>query len=329
MSFLLAKKYRYFQLDINHYVMSENYKENYISNRKSLIRVICRTNQWSGLTESDIYNWLDNFKDTFGKFIAIKLLIHSIYYSENNVFSLLEHGIKQLIHSQKIKIGLVEKDNILISRTETNSLLKELVNSTALIPLLDNSKPGESANQMMRYLIQKININPSQTYFVDNLNEETIKKYQSIIFIDDCIGSGDQLSTFFNKDNVKNKIEVAHSYNIPIYYLILTGYKKNIESIKLVPNLKDINIIACDELNEIDKVFNPKNIIWYNNDEYEEANEYFKKLEKEFGISQFGYSNLDFSVFIHNTIPDWSLPIYWMENADWTPLMKRKNSNLF
>ncbi len=305
------------------------YQDKYIANRKSLIRVICRTRQWSGLEESNVFKWLDNFKDTFGKFIATKLLIHGIYYSENNIVTLLDHGISQLIHSQNIKQDLIKTDNILLHRTETNALLLNMVARSAFIPLLDDAKPGESANQMMRYLIQKLGINSSQTFFINDLKDDNIKNFDTIIFIDDCIGSGQQLVKFFSRSNVKKKIQTAIENNIPIYYLILTGYIKNIEAIRLHPDLNPINIIACDELNEIDKVFNRKNIIWYNNDEYEEANQYFINLEKEFGINQFGYANLDFSVFIHNTVPDWSLPIYWMENADWVPLMKRKNSNLF
>lgn len=115
--------------------MIEKYYLKYIENRKTLVRVICRTRQWSGLEENEVFNWLDNFKDTFGKYIALKILIHSIYYSEKNVVSLLKHGIYEKIISQNIKDQLILSDNILIPRTETNALLKEILNKTALVSI--------------------------------------------------------------------------------------------------------------------------------------------------------------------------------------------------
>lgn len=309
--------------------MDEKFFEKYIANRKPLIRVICRTRQWSGLEESNIYNWLENFKSTFGKYLAIKLLIHSIYYSEKDIITLLEYGIRELIHSKKIRLQLITDNNIYLPRSETNAILKNLIINSAFVPLLDDTKPGESANQMARYLIQKVSINPSQTYFINNLTDFKIKKSSSIIFLDDCIGSGNQLSDFFDRHEVKDKIAIAVQNKVPIYYLIISGYKKNIESIKSNPKFKNINIIACSELSDTDRVFNKNNIIWRDEDEYEKAMEYFVNLERNTGIEMYGHAGLDFSVFIHNTIPDWSLPLYWMENADWVPLMRRKNSNNF
>jgi hypothetical protein len=309
--------------------MIENFYIKYIENRKALVRVICRAGQWSGLEENEIFNWLDNFKDSFGKYIALKILIHSIYYSEKNVIALLKHGIYEKILSKDIKEQLILNDNILTPKTETNALLRERVKRTTFVPLLDKGKPGESANQITRYLIQKIYIDPSQTAFIDNLNIEDIVQMTSLIFVDDCIGSGNQLDLFFNRDNVKSKIDIAVQNKVKVYYLILTGYKKNIDTVQKQRNLEKIKIVACDELSDNDRIFNRNNVIWQDEEEYEKANQYFIKLEKEYGILQFGWSDLDFSVFIHNTIPDWSLPIFWMENSDWTPLMKRKNSNLY
>lgn len=307
----------------------EQYYRKYLDNRKSLIRVICRTKQWSGLDECDVYNWLDNFQDSFGKYIALKILIHSIYYSEKNVVDLLSYGIYEKIHSAEIKRQLVINNNILTPRTETNSQLLDRVENSAFVPLLDKSRPGESANQMTRYLIQKLNISPHQTFFIGDLTNEVILKQRSIIFLDDCIGSGNQLDDFFGKSNVQSVVNYAAKNNIELYYLIITGYKYNIQKVQQRDNLKNIKIVACDELNDFDRIFNEQNIIWQDKEEFEKANQYFKDLENNLGISQYGWASLDFAVFMHNTVPDWSLPIFWTSNSDWTPLMTRKNSNLF
>lgn len=307
----------------------EQYYKKYLDNRKALIRVICRTKQWSGLDECDIYNWLDNFEDTFGKYIALKVLIHSIYYSEKNVVELLRHGIYEKIHSAEIKRKLVKENNILIPRTETNSLLQDRIESSAFVPLLDKSRPGESGNQMTRYLIQKLNIAPSQTFFFEKLTDKVILKHKSIIFLDDCIGSGNQLDDFFGKPEVQTVVNLAVENNIEVYYLIITGYKHNIRKVQQKDNLKNIKIIACDELNDFDRIFNEQNILWQDKEEFDKANQYFIDLENNVGIKQYGWSDLDFAVFMHNTVPDWSLPIFYVDNSDWTPLMTRKDSNLY
>nr|WP_320154051.1 hypothetical protein [uncultured Draconibacterium sp.] len=307
----------------------DKYYSKYIDNKKAIIRVICRTRQWSGLNESDVFDWLDNFLDPFGKYVALKILLNSIYYSEKNIIALLKHGIYQKIIGEEIKCKLINDDAILAPRTETNSLVFKSIQKTAFIPLLDNYKPGESGNQMTRYLIQNRICTPEKTYFIENLSEPEISELNTLVFLDDCIGSGNQLEDYFDKIHVREKLDFACRNGVRVYYLILTGYNKNIATVQMKGKMKDIEIVACDELSEIDRIFNQKNIIWHDDDEYCRANEYFEHLEKEFGINQYGYSNLDFAVFIHNNVPDWSLPIFWMENSDWTPLMKRKNSTQF
>lgn len=303
--------------------------ELYCSNKKALLRTICRSNQWSGITEGNIDDWLyHNFKEVKGKYFAIKILLHGLYYSENNLIALLKDGIFNKILGNNIKKQLIGDGNIYKLKSEIEAEIKDELSKTLFIPLLDNDKPSESGNAIIRYLNHKLSIPSANTAFHFLVDLQQLHAYKRIIIVDDCLGSGDQLTGFWNyNDKFRVIKEEAQRLGLEIYYLILIGNEESLTQLQINGELVGLKVVICEKVNKENGVFHLANNIWSGDqDEMDDAIRYFDNISATYSVPRLGFNNMDFAVFIHNTTPDWSLPIFWTENSDWKPLFKRKNS---
>ncbi len=299
----------------------------YCSNKQAVIRTICRTNQWSGVRECDVNDWINfNFKSDDGRYLATKILLHSLFYSEENLSQLLKRGVFDLILGRTANQRLVLLDEVFKIPSENESSIKAMLERTIFVPLLDKDKPSESGNAMLRLMTGRIGINAHNTEFHFKLTEERLSNYDRLIIIDDCIGSGAQLDNFWNKVFLPLR-NSGWLQRHEIYYLSLVGYERQIQELQFEGRLPGLQVVLCDKLDERNRVFSSDNHMWRSQEELDFAIAFFAELEQKMGIPRLGYNGLDFSVFLHSSVPDWALPIFWTKRSDWRPLLTRKNSN--
>lgn len=304
-----------------------NYKQ-YLDEKIHQLKVVCRS-QWDYLNYSNLCAWLeDNFNgDVQGKYYAIKILLHTVYYKKIDIEKLLKYGLFEKIYGEIIKEKLIADKNIYIDNSTASASVNSLKTKSFFIPLLDSMKPSESGNIFTGDLVHKFDINQSQVDFHWNVTKEKLAGKELLIFVDDCVGSGAQLKKFWNSTAIQNLKSICQELNIKIYYLVLLGYDKNLDALKLENKLLGIEIIVCDILTDKNRVFSNENIIWdKNTNEREEAIKYFENIKKTRGVSFLGYTKLDFAVILHDRLPDWTLPIFWKKTVGWKNLFQRKTS---
>ncbi len=304
-----------------------NYKQ-YLDEKIHQLKVVCRS-QWDYLNYSNLCAWLeDNFNgDIQGKYYAIKILLHTVYYKKIDIEKLIKYGLFEKIYGEIIKEKLIADKNIYIDSSKGSAAVNSLKNESFFIPLLDSMKPSESGNIFTGDLVHKFNINPSQIDFHWNVTEDKLNGKKLLIFVDDCVGSGAQLKKFWNSIAIQNLKIICQKLDIKIYYLVLLGYDKNLDELKFENKLLGIEIVVCDVLTDKNRVFSDDNIIWdKNTNEREEAIKYFENIKKTRGVSFLGYTRLDFAVILHDRLPDWTLPIFWKKTVGWKNLIQRKTS---
>jgi len=300
--------------------------KDYLEQKKRLISFMCRANQWDGLTESKINGWLNNFHDIEGQYYALKILNNCIYYSENDVIDLLRYGFYDLILATEIKKEIIKKKSITETPSIIDAQMRALRDKTLFLPLLDSGKPHESGLQFIRYLVQNQIINDSQTSFPGKLTAAQLDQYKIIVIVDDCIGSGQQISDYWDSSELRTVKKLAEGKGIIFYYLALVGYRERIDAIKGA--LTGLKVIVCEALTHRHRVFEKESIYWGEADELENAKKYFSDIQRIRGVKMLGHDSLDFAVIIHRNVPDWSLPIFWMKGTDWNVLLERKNSHV-
>ena len=292
-----------------------------------------RQQQWSGLTKPEIDQWLRNFDSLSDKelLLVYKLLANLIYFSEADVISALREGVYKTLYYSAILNKQLESGFTLSEKAMANIIQEELGKS-CFIPLLDSGAPHESGNYVTRTLVQQEIISQRQSVFINRLPEIfRTGKISKLVIVDDCVGSGQQLSDFWQEATIPYDQGVitlqalCAQHNVEAHYLTLFGYDKNI--LRLQEAFDNLTIHCVRMLTDGQRVFSDNAYIWKDAAERDEAEKLFAELCQEAGIPLLGYRDLDFAFVMHRTIPDWTLPLFWKETANWKLLMRRKNSH--
>jgi len=305
----------------------------HINKCKAYVDYMLSQQQWSGITKAEIEQWLNNFRGLPPNQILIvyKLLTNIIYFSEKDVLSALKEGVYNCL-CYKAVLDKQKQADFGLSQKALSNIFKEEIQKTCFIPLLDNNSPHESGNYVTRVLVQQGIIPQERSMFVDKLTTVFESgKVSRLVIVDDCVGSGDQFSKFWGStlilDGTKPVLlkELCPKYQISANYLTLFGYDQSISALQ--KTFTDLDIWCVRMLSDTQRVFSDNSYVWKSLSERDEALKLFTSLTKDCGIPLYGYKGLDFAFIMHQTIPDWSLPMFWKENADWKLLLRRKNSN--
>lgn len=304
-----------------------------ISKSKAFVDFMLTQQQWSGITKQDVDRWLHNFRDLDQEEqrLVYKLLTNIIYFSEKDVIAALREGVfKCLAYDDILATQIAAKFNL--SQNALKNVYEEKIRETCFVPLLDSDSPHESGNYVSRTLVQQGIVSTNRSMFIDKvpgiLNSGLIK---NLVIVDDCVGSGEQLRGFWQNKLLEDGSEkysikeLCHKYGVRANYLTLFGYDKSIEDLRI--QFDDLSIFCIRTLSESHRVFSDSTYIWSDEGERDKAFSLFDSLSKNAGIPTYGYAGLDFAFIMHQTIPDWSLPLFWKENSDWNLLVRRKNSN--
>lgn len=307
--------------------------EIYINKAKSFVDFMLIQQQWSGISRREVDKWLTNFQGMTDDEIKLiyKLLTNIIYYSEKDVTDVLKEGVFNCVAYDKI-LNAQKNNEFSFSQKALRNIYEEELHASCFVPLLDKNSPHESGNYVTRLLVQQGIVPSNLSMFIDQV-PAVLKScnIRRLIIVDDCVGSGQQLTDFWGKRKVfaDGKVmtiqEMCKKYGIDAYYLTLFGYDQSIKDLK--DKFSDLNIICVRFLRNQHRVFSDDSYIWKDAEERDKAIEVLSSLTKNAGIPLLGYRNLDFAFIMHQTIPDWSLPLFWKENNDWNLLVRRKNSN--
>lgn len=301
-------------------------KEYYIDNSRHLFEFLVEARQWTGFDIIKLNTWIKNFDALQdGEYYACKILNRIIGYSESDIIQMLHDGIYKIMHKETV-LPLLKEKEFSVLESELDYSVQEAMDKTLFAPLLAFGVPGESADAMMRLLTQTVKPALKNKMFITSVPEDY--PCDTLILVDDCIGSGEQFIEFWENAQInggKLLREWCKEKNIHAYYLCLVAFDKTI--VRLRDDYKDITIVPIEEISEKHGIFNIDNEVWDDAQELNEAKSNIQALIREKGIAILGYDNLDFGVILHNSIPDWSLPILHKEKNDWRLLVERKDSN--
>lgn len=285
---------------------------------------------WSKLDIDTFHTWLNNFGTTEEKYCALKLLDRFVFYSEDDIIRLINFGFYELILKRKIldyeiRNGFTSKNESLLN------IKADFITNTSVLPLVTDNL-SESSLAMARYLTNEIGFPEKNILDLNSLNSEDLKKSKNLIIIDDFIGSSSQLYTFWN--NTKILVDGISIFtknlktqfpNLEIEYFCLICTEDGLLNFTTENVDVGLRITYCEMLTSKYKVFG-KDSVYFNNDEVEECKNILDLLCKKNKINLLGYKSLDYAIAFHHSIPDSSLPLFYSQTDNWTPLFKNKKT---
>jgi len=284
-------------------------------NEDELKKIIMHTSEivWKHeLTDIKIEKWLSNFSgEVFDtkeeRIIALWLLNNFVYYNEEEVRHLCTILFKEFIH-KNLELEERTADNL-------NYAIRKIVKRSCFLPV---GKPSESSGFILYFFRQVNDLHMSNFLLPPNLDKSEIL---NLVFVDDVTltpGIDGQAHTFIKKFDNKGKRKLL---------LTLVATDDAIESFKKI----GIDVISPIILDNRNKCFNSDSYIFHSLTNYTDK---FKTFAEHYGIKAkskipLGYENGQFAFgFFYNT-PDNTLPIFWGEENNWYPIVKRYDKNYF
>jgi len=269
---------------------------------KKKIGFYISTGRWDNISAAQLNAWLGNF-DEEGQKWAYALLNNFIYYPARDVKQLCRYGLTKVI----FRAELQEVDRNQDFCCTDNALRQELVDrirDTRFVPLLSEGNPTESGNAIARVYTTLDLINERQVIRPDEILACIAKKScKRFLLVDDFMGTGEQLRSFWNQPFSWLKVnkhdmslsQISAKYKDTSFdYLVLVATAPGLQYVEnLVPGL---SISFCEKLSEEYRIFGNDSIFFENADDRIACKTYLEHLchRKNIGIA--GYQGLDFAI---------------------------------
>jgi hypothetical protein len=250
----------------------------------------------------DIKKWLNNFSGKVcncedEKRIALWMLCNYTYYNEDEVNHLCRSVYKELLHDIALSVSI-----------QSDHEFTEILNKMYFASI---GNASESGGLLLYYFRQQADISIDRFVYPSSVPncEDNID-----IFIDDVTLSGGTAARFFH-NNIK---DMKYKY---VYYITLFASKDAVDKLEKL----GIKVICCNLLDDRDKCFSDKSIMFFN---YPSLRELAKEIAYTYGFEldnerPLGHKDGQYCFGFHYNTPNNTLPIFWSDN-NWYPIFPRK-----
>ncbi len=190
-----------------------------------------------------------------------------------------------------------------------------------LVPVIcESDPPTKSGPLVMRRLQRILHLNqkwmcwPWQaTHDIDASGVDTV------LFVDDFLGSGNQFVTFFNQWKFDE-----HQTNVKYFYAPVVAHQQGIDF--LATELPNLCVVTAETLGESHGFFSEK--VWARHGISAAAAklwylDFCKSQNIMNSVNLLGYGDLALTFGFSHSTPNNSLPILWKETATWQSLLER------
>ncbi len=280
---------------------------------------------WDKIEKRELDKWLKNFKTDEEKYLSVLILYKLVYRNDKTIDSM----ISKLFH---ITIPNILEENKLYTVTDLDEWRIKLKDkkfkkvSFFLFSTITSDELGDSGNTYMRILRKKFVSKDLMIRITDTIE----RQYKAIIFIDDIIASGEQISDFLteNKENL-DKYQYIIFTPLVAHYIGVENIKRKFKKLEFSNNL----IIRPQELIQNENYFLDfeinKDGYFDNENTLDDLKEFYKLVIDSYKLENpsqyFGFGNLGLTIIFATGIPDNTLPIIRNrgEGNVWNPLYEK------
>lgn len=279
---------------------------------------------WGDPGKVRVRGWLNNF-DNHDRKIAACILNELIFFSNAMVDKVFESSFH--------KLSVYVEKNIDEYGDRINSWEDFLDNAIFTRVEGENPNPTDSGNLFCRKARQSFNIPEQQI----KRPAEALRLAEAdcpIVFLDDFIGSGNQLLSTWTRDYGNNNETFKSKFSneqFRSHYVCLIATKYSIDRVN---GCCPINIIPTHILGGRYDIRNVRYLKVNKNIEPDIIDDFLERYTGDLVVPNFinscrnrkyGFHSLGLTIAFAHSVPDASLPIIWADkNSQWTPLVKRE-----
>ena len=292
---------------------------------ESKIKYLVDIHVWPERQHLDPHGWLSNFKLPEERPFALNMLNVFIYYNESMVNALFLGAVQQL--SAMVTESTYSFDE---AQKKWSSFLE-----TTLITFVEGEEPNptDSGFTFARKARQVLGIaEPQIKHPVDALRVLSTNDTSSIVvFVDDFVGSGDQMIESWHRSYcVGSGIEsfaVASKHGAKIFYTPIVATKYGLKRIR--EECTGLDVRPAHVVDEMYSLTSSESILWPTALKPHAVDFLCNASQRAGIVDEFGdpgwkgFHGLALPLAFSHSVPDATLPLYFWNSNDWTPLITR------
>lgn len=282
---------------------------------------------WSNTNDLNYRGWLSNFSDDTDKLYALHLLNSFTFYNKE-LCSALFFGCVQ-------DLSISSNDHA--SEIQANDEWKQKLAHTVFIPV-EGEYPNitDSANVLASVLRKSLGIQQSQIKRFDEFLSAVLNGTETatqVVFFDDLIGSGQQFLTMLNTLRFgRRPIDAIRSRSLNVSYVCFVATEFGTSNIKNgilergLPGVPDVGVKHGHLLSGRPRVLDSRSKIWPAS-LHSGVEEFLDRSWTSAGShadGAYGFRDLGLTLAFEHSMPDATLPIFYVKNDNWCPLMERR-----
>lgn len=264
--------------------------------------------------------WLNNFEE-HERPIAAVLLDHFVFFGSEATNYMLASTLRRLT-------AFVRE-----YRGEEN--LKRFTRDAVFTPVLSETpNPTDSGGLFCRKVRQVLGIPDTRFVSLEQAYESAANEVP-VIFVDDFIGSGDQMESTWDRKISPGRSfrELASNSHLDATYLALVGTESG--CIRLSRDCPELRLVVAHILDQSHSIFGiPSNPLRPDLDDLpNRVDQLLDKYQSQLHLpayfsttreKKYGYSDLGLLLAFEHSVPDATVPLIWASGSnDWTPLARR------
>lgn len=292
---------------------------------ESKIQYLVDIHVWPERQHLDPRGWLRNFDRPKEQPFALNMLNVFIYYNKSIVNALFLGAVQQL--SATVTESTRSFDE---AQKEWSSFLK-----TTLITYVEGETPNptDSGFTFARKARQILGISEHQIkHPVDALRVLSMNDTSSIVFVDDFVGSGEQMIKSWHRSycvgsgNIES-FALASKHGAKIFYTPIVATKYGLQRIR--EKCTGLDLRPAHIIDEMYSLTSDKSILWpaalkpHAADFLLNASRRAGIVDGLDGLSWKGFHDLALPLAFSHSVPDATLPLYFWDRNGWTPLITR------
>lgn len=292
-------------------------QQEYIEQVFERVRNLVQSGIWGEIKPQRLNDWIGCFENHNATLLAAYLLDNLCFRSKDQFTSMLD----VLFADVHVSLG-TSGSTSLIDTLKTVPSIKML--PICVAPVLGPSSPPTKSGPYILRLAQRrfrMKLNwmswPAHIHYWNGLS--------NVIFVDDFCGTGEQFCEFAAEIELQKRHEEFP--DVKFWYFVATIHDKGLETLKT--KLPFVSIRYAERLTSLSAVFGDESFNRYQIPGFQEfvCSEYDRMLAaaklptKGNFVDGFGKLSLAYA-YAHAT-PNNTLPIFWMDTANWTSLLER------
>ena len=274
--------------------------------------------------------WLDNFTDHEAE-IAAALIDIFVYFPHEHVTQLLRRALTRLFQ----KFGGTAHRS---TENRRNRITTQLSRSLFVPVEGEDPSPTDSGNYICRCVRQILELPESNIATPTAALEQYVADGKTIVFVDDMVGTGNQMSTtwdrVYGKDDPNSFRHAYSRVTRDCYYVCLASCSRGRAAIS---SLSGIDLVSAHELEDRDHYHaalaripdhpaGPRlqpavdSLLTKYAPQLTFADPYMRRHDHPIR----GFDSLGLALGFRHSIPDATLPIYWADGTgSWIPMSRR------